>query len=44
MHHHGISPRIDTMACTDWLGVEAGGLALSIARTADELEALQRLR
>jgi len=44
MHHHGISPSIDTMARTDWMGVEAGGLALSIARTADELEALQRLR
>ncbi|MER1966020.1 GNAT family N-acyltransferase [Castellaniella sp. GW247-6E4] len=32
------------MERTDWMGTEIGNLALSIARTPDEIEALQRLR
>lgn len=41
---HSVSRRIHPMTGTDWSGVEAGDLALSIARTPEELEAVQRLR
>ncbi|WP_103035899.1 GNAT family N-acetyltransferase [Castellaniella caeni] len=37
-------PQSHSMELIDWAGVEAGGLTLSIARTADALDALQRLR
>lgn len=37
-------PSVARMQQIDWPGTEAGGLSLSIARSPDELEALQRLR
>lgn len=40
--HPSLQP--DPMELIDWPGVEAGGLTLNIARTAAELEDLQRLR
>ncbi len=42
--HRPLSFHTDPMERTDWMGAEVGGLALSVARTPGEIEALQRLR